>query len=168
MELFLRTPYNYDMNAASDACGLACKDVSRTQQAFAEDADINTIVRRFGLDGPLPQNVRAPVYGDFTGLGDFQDAMNAIVLAKESFEAMPARVRARFENDPQRFVEFCSDVKNADEMAKLGLVTPEAFDRLAAEAKARELAAARVLVAEATPASAPVVAPPGASGPVST
>lgn len=119
---FVRSPYNYDTNAASDESALQCLDPSLTKQEFAEDADINTIVRRFNITGQLPQNVQAPVYGDFEGVFDFQSAMNIVVQAEQSFMAMPAEVRARFLNNPQRFVEFCSDERNRDEAVRLGLV----------------------------------------------
>lgn len=131
----LRTMFNYDRDAASLASGLLCLDKSRTQQAFAEEVDINTIVRRFGLDGKLPESVRMPTFGDFSEVIDFQTAMNAQVLAREAFDAMPAGVRARFHNDPQEFVEFCSDDANAEEAGKLGLVRPDVLEARQAAAK---------------------------------
>lgn len=54
---FLRTPYNYDMNAAGDESGLRCEDATRAQQQFKEESDINTIVARFGLTGEMPDNL---------------------------------------------------------------------------------------------------------------
>ena len=76
--VFLRTPYNYDTDEASEASGLKCLDESKTKQSFQEEADINTIVRRFGLTGQLPSGIQAPTYGDFTEVTDFHTAMNAI------------------------------------------------------------------------------------------
>lgn len=112
-----------DFMPESDATGLDCSvEPSLTKQAFAEECDINTIVRRFGITGQLPENVRMPTYGDYTGVVDFKTAMDAMALARESFEAMPAHVRERFDNDTQKFVEFCSDEKNRDEAISLGLV----------------------------------------------
>lgn len=108
----------------SVASGLECKDPSLAVQSQKEEADINEIVRRFGLTGKLPENVRAPVYADFDEVFDFQSAQNAIREAHNSFMAMPADVRMRFNNDPQRFVEFCSDADNLEEMRKLGLANP--------------------------------------------
>ena len=122
--MFLRSPFNYDRDAVSLETGLECLDKSLAQQQFAEEADINTIVRRFNLTGQLPDNVRAPVYADFEAVFDFQTAMNAVRSAEESFMAMPADVRARFSNDPHRFVEFCSDPSNLEEARKLGLAVP--------------------------------------------
>lgn len=121
---FVRNPYNYDRDAVSTETGLFCDDPSKAQQQFKEESDINTIVERFNLTGQLPSDVRAPQYADFEGVFDFKSAMNAIRQAEESFMAMPAHVRARFVNDPQRFVEFCSDPANLEEARKLGLALP--------------------------------------------
>lgn len=119
---FVRNPYNYDVDAASDESGLACADPSKAQQHQAEEADINTIVRRFGITGQLPQSVRAPTYDDFSEVVDFQSAQLAIRAAMESFAQLPADVRARFSNDPGTFVDFCSQEQNREEMRAMGLV----------------------------------------------
>lgn len=109
----------------SKATALRCQDVSRTKQADKDSADINVIMRKFGVTGVPPVNVRAPTFGDFTGGGivDFHTAMNVIAQTRESFDSVDAHVRARFHNDPQEFVAFCSDPSNADEMVKLGLLS---------------------------------------------
>lgn len=145
--MFVRSDGNYDMFEASEASGLRCEDVSLAKQSFAEEADINTIVRRFGLSGELPVGARMPTYGDFALVNDFKTAMDALALANESFEAMPAAIRARFHNDPAEFVDFCSNDENIDEARKLGLVP------------AAEVVKAAELVV-AAPAAAVVVAPP--------
>lgn len=141
---FVRSPYNYDTGVASDESGLACLDPSLATQEARDEVDINTIVRRFGLTGELPQGLRAPSYGDFTGIGDYQSALNAVLAAEATFNQVPAEVRARFANDPQRFLAFCSDPANADELEKLGLLSDAAVQRRrdAAAAKAAEQAAA--------------------------
>lgn len=136
---FVRTPYNYNMMEASNASGLRCEDPSLAVQDQRDEVDINTIVKRFGLTGKLPEDIRAPTYGDFTGITDYQSALNAVIAADEAFMAMPADVRARFGNDPAAFVDFCSDAKNAEEAAKLGLLSPEVV--LAREKASREAAA---------------------------
>lgn len=123
--MFLRTEFNYDMNKAGDESGLNCKDPTLTKQSFAEEVDINTIVRRFHLTGEIPQNVRMPTFEDFTGVTDFHTAMNAIAVAREAFDKMPAEVRARFNNDPGAFVDFTADKNNLAEARKLGMVPPE-------------------------------------------
>lgn len=123
--VFLRTPYNYDMDAASRASGVDDEGVpSMTVQSEKDNSDINVIVKRFGLTGALPQNVRVPEYGDFEGITDFHSAMNAIKQAEFSFMQMPAEIRSEFDNDPGKFVDFCSDPDNLDRMRELGLAVP--------------------------------------------
>lgn len=126
--VFLRTAYNYDMNEAGDESGLSCPEQTLTQQQFEEECDINTIVRRFNITGELPTGVHMPTYQDFDGIFDFRTAMEAIRTANESFDEMPAEVRARFHNDPAEFVDFCNDEANRAEAQKMGLVMAQAAE----------------------------------------
>lgn len=123
-KVFVRSPYNYDMDEASRESGLECKDESLTQQQFAEESDINVIVERFGLNGELPANPVMPQYGDFSAVSDFQSAMNAVLKAQADFMELPAKVRSRFDNDPQKLLEFVADSGNAEEARVLGLLKP--------------------------------------------
>lgn len=122
---FLRTEWNYDTNAVSQETGLECKDPSLAKESMKEETDINVIVERFGITGQLPQGLRAPTYGDFTEVMDFHTAMNAVAQAGEAFDRMPAEIRARFNNDPGAFVDFCSKEENRAEMQKMGLIVPK-------------------------------------------
>lgn len=118
---FLRTPYNYDTDKISNETGLDCGPTTRTQQQYKDEVDINTIVERFGITGEMPPVGNFPTEQDFTEAFDFQSSMNVIVQAKESFMTLPAKARARFNNDPQQFMEFIHDDENAAEAVKLGL-----------------------------------------------
>lgn len=119
--MFVRSAFNYDRGAVSEETGLSCGDVMLTQQQFKEETDINTLVKRFGIGGQLPEDVRMPTYADFGEVYDFHSAANAIAAAREAFDAMPADVRWKFRNDPAEFVAFCSNKDNLDEARKLGL-----------------------------------------------
>lgn len=145
--VLLRSGFNYDRDAASVESGLECVGDGRTKQSFKEEVDINTIIRRFGISGHLPVGVRMPTYGDYTDVTDYHSALNAIALAAEAFDAMPAEVRTRFHNNPAEFVDFCSDVDNRAEAIKLGLVLPQAA----------------VLASDAVAAAAPPPAAPTAA-----
>jgi len=124
--VFCRSPYNYDMDLASDKHGLKCEDASLTQQQFKEESDINTIVDRFMKSGVLPDPVNMPQYMDSEGIFDFQTAMNYVRQADENFMRMDAKVRARFNNSPQEFLTFFADPANSDEAIRLGLAIPKA------------------------------------------
>lgn len=123
-KVFVRDPYNYDADSVSVETALVCADPSLAQQSQAEEADINVIVKRFGITGQLPQNVRVPLEGDFSDALDYRQSLDAIRLADSSFSALPASVRARFSNDPGAFVEFCMNSDNLEEMRKMGLAVP--------------------------------------------
>lgn len=101
---------------------LECKDPSLAQQSFKDDADINVMLERFKVTGVLPQGVLMPTYGDFTGVSDYRSARDAMLKAEHAFMDMPANIRSRFDNDPQKFLEFCADDKNREEAIRLGLV----------------------------------------------
>lgn len=124
-KVFVRAAFNYDTDKASDESGLACRDPSRTHQNFKDECDINTIVRRFGLTGELPPTFRAPQYGDFEGVFDYQSALNQVMAANEAFMSMPSGIRARFHNNPQNLIEFLSREENRDEALRMGLLRAE-------------------------------------------
>lgn len=136
MTIFLRTAFNYDADVASFKSGLDCSvpqdygllekhpSRSRTQQHFKDETDINVMVERFSRTGELPPAPPAPAMADFDGVFDFQSAMNVLVDASRSFDALPAKVRKRFANDPHEMMQFVADEANYDEALKLGLVNP--------------------------------------------
>lgn len=120
---FIRTPYNYDTDQTSQETGLDCSvdKNGRTQQQFKEETDINTIVDKFLAAGEMPPTTPFPEEQDFTEAFDFQTSMNVVVQARESFMQMPAKQRARFQNDPQQFMEFMHNHENQEEAIRLGL-----------------------------------------------
>lgn len=145
--MFLRSAFNYDRDEVSKECGLSCpvddeNEPCVVQQNYKDECDINTIVKRFGLTGEMPENLKMPQSGDFTGVTDFHSAMNIVRQAEEEFLRVPAEIRARFGNDPGALLSFLDDDKNKDEAIKLGIVNkpPEktrdmvqAVDELAAK-----------------------------------
>jgi len=124
--VFCRSAYNYDMDLASDQSGLKCLDASLTQQQFKDESDINTIVDRFMKSGVMPTPTNMPQYMDYEGVFDFQSAMNTVRAADENFMRMDAKIRARFNNSPQEFLEFFANTENTEEAIRLGLAIPQA------------------------------------------
>jgi len=126
--VFLRTPYNYDRDAATNESGLACEEPSLAQQHFRDECDINNILRQFNITGLLPESPLSPRYGDFTGIGDYHTALNRVIAAQDEFEALPAEIRARFGNDPAQLIEFLENSENRPEAEELGLVEKAAAE----------------------------------------
>jgi phage internal scaffolding protein len=121
-KLHIRTPYNYDMLIASHDSGLECKGKSLAKQSFKEECDINTIVRMFGVTGKVPVTAIEPSYGDFSGVSDYHSAMNKIKAAEEAFMALPAKLRQKFDHDPNALLNFLENEQNRDEAIQLGLI----------------------------------------------
>jgi len=122
---FLRTPYNYDTNAASNESGVACEEPSLAQQHYKDECDINNILRQFNVTGMLPESTLSPKYGDFTGISDYKTALDRVIAADEEFMSLPAQLRARFNNDAAELIEFLENDENRADAEKLGLVEPK-------------------------------------------
>lgn len=156
--MFVRSAFNFDAEANSNANAFDTGDEAITQQSFKEDCDINVILKRFAVTGELPDNVRVPQYVDFEETFDFMSSMNVIRAAEEAFAAMPAVVRDRFNNDPAKFVEFANDASNYDEALKLGLVVSRPISP-----DPESLAPSGAGSGASSPGSAPVDGAPGTS-----
>lgn len=122
-KVFVRSAFNYDTNVVSRETGTDVGAENLCQQSFKDECDINTIVKRFGLTGEMPQALVPPTYQNFEGIFDYHTAMNAVRAAGEAFMELPADVRKKFKNDPAEFVEFCSKPENVDEMLRMGLAS---------------------------------------------
>jgi phage internal scaffolding protein len=120
--VFIRTQFNYDHNAASNASGLVCEEPTRAQQHHRDECDINQILERFGKTGQMPVNAISGTYGDFSGVHDYHTALNAIIASENEFAALPAIIRNRFQNDPANLIEFLDDPANKQQAQELGLV----------------------------------------------
>lgn len=95
-------------------------EVSRTQQHFRDECDVNTILRRFISEGVLSHVQQyGGEYVDVPAI-DFQTAMNTITRAQEMFDELPAVVRQRFNNHAGEFLAWVQDPANAGELPTLG------------------------------------------------
>lgn len=106
----------------SNESGLACKDKTLAQQQFKDECDINVLFGRYLETGEIPQVISGLNYGNFEGVFDFQSAMNAVRTAEGLFSQLPARIKNRFDNDPQKLLEFLADPENREEAQFLKLI----------------------------------------------
>lgn len=101
---------------------------SLTVQADEANGNIHSILSKYEKTGMiLPQLIKQDkVYGDFSAVPDYQEALNTVLKAEEQFNALDAKTRANFANSPVKFLEFANDPKNLGEMVKLGLAVQKA------------------------------------------
>lgn len=106
--------------------------VTATEQAKKNACDVNLIVakaKKLGVKDPCYQGVpevlcpqSKRMYGDFTSVEDFQTNQNRILKMNQEFMALPAKVRAKFDHDPSKFLAFLLDPKNKQECIDLGII----------------------------------------------
>lgn len=102
---------------------------SKTNQNMAAECDINNIMRKYKKTGFVPVNTKGePVYGDFSGIGDYQENMNKLIAANDAFMALPSYIRKKFANDPANYVDYCLDESNNEEAVRLGLKVKKVVD----------------------------------------
>lgn len=121
MTIFIRSPYNYDTNEASNQTALAEFDESKTHQHFKDECDINRIVAQYQRgQTPVAPN-KVPLGEDFVAITDYHTAMQAVRKGQEAFNQMPASVRAQFNNNPELFVDFVINPDNIESVREMGL-----------------------------------------------
>lgn len=105
---------------------------SRVQQHHKDASNINNIVGTH-LRGPMaqagfpigysPNASRKPMFLDLSSV-DFQTMLNKVADVRGQFDALPAKLRRRFYNDPYQMVRFVENEENRQECIKLGLLLP--------------------------------------------
>ena len=112
----IRKPYDERERVA-----IECKG-GLTEQNHRDACDVHHIVRRYDQTG-LIQHVNTAVaqYGDFTEVNEYQESLNTVIRAQDAFDQLPAKIRAKFNNDPGEFFEFATNPDNLQEMIDLGL-----------------------------------------------
>lgn len=126
--VFMRTEYNFDrMENSNETATTGNPDDDMTQQQFKDECDINVIVANFGITGLAPQLTQMPTYGDYTNeITDYQTAQNVIAQANQAFGELPSKIRERFQNDPQKLMEYMAEEGHENELRDLGLLPPKA------------------------------------------
>ena len=112
----IRKPYD-----ERECVAIECKG-GLTEQNHRDACDVHHIVRKYDQTG-LIQHVNTAVaqYGDFTEVNEYQESLNTVIRAQDAFDQLPAKIRAKFNNDPGEFFEFATNPANLQEMVDLGL-----------------------------------------------
>lgn len=113
-----------------------------TKQGEATMADVNSIMDRWLKFGSVNQpNLGRAVYGDFSSGMSYHEALDQVMEAQASFNALPAHIRKHCDNDPGKFLELVHDPARVGELEELGLIEahkPETADPAPAPTPAPE------------------------------
>jgi len=112
----------------------ACKSV--TVQDKKDQCDINRIVSKLiNKDGQIDISTVQAIspkqgrFGDFTSAVDAHESANRVTRLNSEFNALPAHVRAKFNNSPIELVVWLEDPKNKKEGIELGLIKRPKFEQ---------------------------------------
>lgn len=104
------------------------KNPSLVKKEFHAETEISNILKKFRkVHGVEYFEVVGPgqsfggSYFDSSDVVDYRTAFEQVERANARFDALPAILRQRFDNDPAKFLDYASDSKNLDEMIKLGI-----------------------------------------------
>lgn len=99
--------------------------ISMTEQSHTASCDINNILAGYKKTGVISHLAQGGTFENMPDAMEYQDAVNLMMDAEATFEALPAEVRKQFGNDPQKLLEFTSDAKNRDAMVQLGMINAD-------------------------------------------
>lgn len=86
------------------------------RQEFAEEADINTLINRYG---PLTRMGGADDYGEFDLTQDLTDALEAMRVVRSTYDRLPEHVRQRYSAaEFQRRMETGEEISLAKDTPK--------------------------------------------------
>lgn len=96
-----------------------------TEQNHKKECDVNLIIKKYDRTGLIEHVSRFEAkYGDMTGF-DFKTMQDKVKNMENIFGQLPAEIRKRFANTPEKLLEFMEDENNRPEAIKLGLIDPE-------------------------------------------
>ncbi|AZL82686.1 internal scaffolding protein [Apis mellifera associated microvirus 20] len=94
-----------------------------TQQQFKDQVEINNIINKYRTTGEMHHLNRSQgVYLDVSKITNLLEAHAIVQKASDAFMDLPADLRSRFENNPQKLIEFMQNPQNKDEAIELGLM----------------------------------------------
>lgn len=100
------------------------KHPSLTEQEHRDSVNIQQILKRHRVTGTVTHVARQPgVFMNLINAPDYYEAQMAIANANSIFEEIPSDIRARFDNDPGKLLEFVQNEENREEMQEMGFNT---------------------------------------------
>lgn len=111
---------------------------SKVQENMAIETNINNIVDKMKR-GVMPKvNGKQPMFGDFTNVSDYHTMLNQVIETEQRFMKIDPKIRKRFDNDPQKLIEFLENAENFEEAYELGIIGEVKYNAYLEAKKAKE------------------------------
>lgn len=100
------------------------------EQRLGHDLDMNAIVNRYnqGVYSPTPIVASQPKFASVFKPNMYEDSLAYVREVQNEFNALPSDIRRKFDNDPNKMLNFVKDDKNIEEAYKLGLLDQQKYD----------------------------------------
>lgn len=93
------------------------------EQHHSDDTIIQNILKRYDQTGVFYHvNQAQATYQDNTIFNEYADMYDKIQAADANFAALPAEIRAKFNNNTGEFLEFVNNDSNIEQMKEMGLI----------------------------------------------
>lgn len=94
-----------------------------TEQHHKDDCDINSIMSKFASNpSAIFADPSAFNYSDVSEHVDYHSALNFVRRIDDMFIQIPADIREKFDNDPEKFVDFMNDENNISALQDMGIL----------------------------------------------
>lgn len=77
---------------------------------------------RYVRTGILPQTTQSALYGDFSNVPAYHEALNRVREVEEEFLTLPATIRDQFDNDPDKLIKWVNNPENERKAVEFGLI----------------------------------------------
>lgn len=104
-----------------------CEGESLTKQSFADECDIQNIVKKALRGQPVTASTVDPKFIDLTILPDYETSLQNVATLNNKFSTLDAITRRNFGNDPLNLVNFLSNPANHKAAVQLGLLDASAL-----------------------------------------
>lgn len=95
---------------------------SLTDQSQKKDCDINVIVAKYLKTGQVKHLAkRVGQYADVSNIPDLSEAIMQVRAAQDAFDALPAQLRQKLNNDPTQMISYLNDSSKLAEHYDLGI-----------------------------------------------
>lgn len=94
---------------------------SKTDQSKEPETNANNVVAQYYKNGTWPASRGPGIYADLSSVTDLMGAYETVQKASEAFDALPAQLRERLNNDPQQLITYLNDPRNDAEAIALGI-----------------------------------------------
>ena len=99
---------------------------SMTDQSYKDSTDAKLIVKQFIKTGVINHLAKVEgQYQDVSEVNSLYESMSKVKEVESYFMDLPAEIRKKFDNDPQKMLHLIVDDEREQEQIDLGLKKPE-------------------------------------------